>query len=254
VRCFRQLGDQRGEGIGLAVQARLLNQEDTNDVRAGELAAAGLRLSVASQDPRLGVLLRCEFAVNRYLLGRLDEADALLSEIVPEIQGSDSFTAMTALATWGDCALARGQFDAAAFRFGEALRASYGMPMNELISCLAIAAALAGLGRDGEAIEVVSATEAGSAREGLEWVLNHVSATQQQLLDEARARLGQPHIDEATRRGRNHGRDEALEFALSLAAEYAPKKDAAQPHRHAGGVCSPTRIRQAGRSTPSSPA
>ena len=235
VRCLRQLGDERGEAIGLAVQARLLNQEGTKDARAGALAAAGLRLSVASHDPRLQVLLRCEFAVNQFYLGRLDEADALLSEIVPEIQRSDSFTAMTALGAWGDCALARGQFDAAAFRHGEALRASLGMPMNEFIGCLAIAAALAGLSRDKEVIEVFSATEAATQREGLKWVMSHVSATEQLLLDRARARLGETSVAEATQRGRNLGRDELLEFALSLASEYAPKRDPAP-----GGVYSAT--------------
>ena len=34
VRCLRHLRDQRGEAIGLAVQARLLNQEGTRDARA----------------------------------------------------------------------------------------------------------------------------------------------------------------------------------------------------------------------------
>ena len=240
VRCLRQLGDERGEAIGLAVQARLLNQKGTKDARAGALAAAGLCLPVASHDPRLQVLLRCEYAVNQFHLGRLDEADALLSEIVPEVQRSDSFTAMTALGTWGDCALARGQFDAAAFRLGEGLRASLGMPMNELVGCLAIAAALAGLGRDADAIEVVSATEAASVREGLQWVMSHVSATEQQLLDQAGARLGRPGAAEATKRGRDHGRDELLEFALSLASEYAPKQDPGLPRRRAGGVYSAT--------------
>jgi len=229
VRCLRELGDERGEAIGLAVQARLLNQEGTRDARAGKLAAAGLRLSVASHDPGLQVLLRCEFAVNQFYLGHLDRADALLSEIVPEIQRSDSFSAMTALGTWADCALARGQFEAALFRLGEALRASLGMPMNECIGCLAIAAALAGLGRDAEAIDVVSAVEAVSAREGLGWVMNHVSPPEQQRLDQARARLGQPGVAEASKRGRDRGRDELLEFALALPSDYAPKQDPALP-------------------------
>lgn len=227
VRCLRQLGDERAEAIGLAMQARLLNQEGTKDARAGELAAAGLRLSAASHDPRLRVLLTCEFATNQYFLGRLDEADALLTEIVPQIHDRGSFTAMTALGTWGDCAVARGQFDAAVFRFGEALRASLGMPMNEFIGCLAIAAALSGLGRDAEVIEVVSATDAASAREGLTWVMSHIDATEQQLLEQARARLGQPGVTEATKRGRDRGRDELIEFALSLASDYAPKQDPA---------------------------
>ena len=64
-----------------------------------------------------------------------------------------------------------------------------------------------------------SATEAATQREGLEWVMSHVSATEQLLLDRARARLGETSVAEATQRGRNLGRDELLEFALSLASE-----------------------------------
>jgi len=168
-------------------------------------------------------------------LGRLDEADALLSEIVPEVQRRDSFTAMTALGAWGDCAMVRGRYEAAAFRLGEALRASLGMPMNEFICCLGIAAALAGLGRDAEAVEVVSATEAACAREGLAWVMSHTSATEQQLLDQVRARIGPSGVAEATRRGANRGRDELIEFALSLAAEYTPKPDPAPREHRSGG-------------------
>jgi predicted ATPase/class 3 adenylate cyclase len=236
VRCLRALGEQQGEAIGLAIQARLLNQQGTKDARAGELAAAGLGLPVTARDPRLRALLSCEFAVNQFYLGRLDEADALLSEIVPEVQRSDSFTAMTALAAWGDCAMARGRHDAAAFRLGEAVRASLGMPMNEFIGCLGIAAALAGLGRDTEAIELVSATEAATEREGLARVLSHTGATEQQLLERARARLGPSGVAEATRRGRERGRDELLKFALSLAAEYAPTQEPAQRQHRSGGL------------------
>ena len=200
VRCLRHLRDQRGEAIGLAVQARLLNQEGTRDARAGELAAAGLRLSVASHDPRLQALLRCEFAVNQFYLGRLDKADALLSEIVPEIQRSDSFTAMTALGAWVTALGSRPvRSGGVPSRRGIARVARYA---NERVHRLPLDRGGAGRSRSGCGGDRRGFRGGGRKHSrGPQVVMSHLSAPEQQLLDHARAQLGQPGVAEATSRG-----------------------------------------------------
>jgi tetratricopeptide (TPR) repeat protein len=220
--CRRWLGDQTREAVARAAQAHLLFQSGIDDARAGNLLEAALALPLVDRNPQLRALLVGELALYHYLLGRIEEADPIFSEILADSRLDGSFISMCAMDCWGDLAIARGEFDVALHRYTHTLRRARVMPINGLFVCSGIARALAGLGEDAAAIELDAGVEANIDREGSRWARETLAPTpdaELQLMAAARSRLGSDAAAEAQRRGRARGRDELIDFALALADE-----------------------------------
>jgi hypothetical protein len=221
--CRRTLGDHSREAVARAVQAHLLNQTGIDDERAGDLLEAALALPL-DPNPQLRALLLGELALHHYLLGRIEEADPIFSEILADSRLDGSFASMCAMDCWGDLAMARGEFDVALHRYAHTLRRVRVMPINGLFVCSGIAHALAGLGDDAAAIELDAGVEANMDREGSRWARETLTPTpdnELQLMAAVRARLGSDAAAQAQRRGGARERDELIDLALALADEHA---------------------------------
>ena len=224
--CRRSLGDHTREAVARAVQAHLLGQSGIFDERAADLLQAALTLPPVDHSPQLRALLMGELALYHVDLGRIEEADPVLTEILADSRLDGSFISMCAMGCWGDLAMARDQFDIALGRYAHTLRAARVMPINGLLICSGIAHALAGLGQDAEAVELDAGVEANIDREGSRWVVETLAPAPQrevQLIAAARARLGNDAAAQAQRRGRDHERDPLIDLALALADEHTAR-------------------------------
>ena len=167
--CRRRLGDHTREAVTRAVQAHLLGQSGICDERARDLLEAALALPPVDHNPQLRALLVGELALYHVDLGRIEEADPILSEILADSRLDGSFISMCAMDCWGDLAMAGDEFGVALHRYARTLRAARVMPINGLFMCSGIARALAGLGEDAAAVEVDAGVEANFDREGSLW-------------------------------------------------------------------------------------
>lgn len=219
--CYRALGDERGEGLAVAIQAQLLNQSLVKDGRAAESLRRALESPAAQHDPRLRAFLLGELGINHYVMGRLDEAEALLSQVVDDPRIADSYIHSAAVSWWGDCALDRGEFAVALGRFAASLRLSGSTRFNALIQCAEIAVALAGLGYDAQAIEVMAAAQAIVERDDLGRLDDSMWGDRLRLLDAARDRLGESAVAKAQEQGRARDAQDVIDWALALADEHA---------------------------------
>ncbi len=218
-RCRRQLGDEAGEAVAVAIQAQILSQTGTQDDHVAERLTAVLTLPTVQHEPHLRALVRGELAQNHEVMGRIAEAEELVSEICSDQRLTDTFIGMAALNCWGDCAMAQGQFAAALGRYAAVARQVRGsMPLNELAVSLGIAEALAGLERDAEAIELRSAAEA-AARGALRAtaLVETPSPRADALLAASRTRLGEPAAARAREAGCATRHGQLLDLALQLA-------------------------------------
>jgi hypothetical protein len=187
--------------------------------RARELLDAALALPAVRADRRLEDLVGVEVAINRFAAGAIDEAEALLSEVVAD-PGRTDFFSQFADSYLADCAVIRGEYDEALPRYAEILQRMRGTQLhNVLLQCLCMATALAGLGRDREAVELLEAVQAAGEREGIE--LPDELSMAPQLVADARARLGREACAQARRRGRERDVDDIVSWALSLPASVA---------------------------------
>jgi predicted ATPase/class 3 adenylate cyclase len=224
--CRRRLDDHTREAVARAVQAHLLGQSGIYDERAAHLLTAALTLPAVDHNPQLRALLMGELALHHVNLGRTEEADPILSEILADSRLDGSFISMCAMDCWGDLAMARDEFDIALDRYAHTLRAARVMPINGLQICSGIARALAGLGQDDVAVELDAGVEANFEREGSVWARESIAPAPQrelQLMAAARTRLGSDAAAQARRRGRDHERDELIDLALALADEHAAR-------------------------------
>src|SRR5579872_1127045 len=222
--CRHRLGDQVRETITIAVQAHLLHQSGIADERAGNLLHAALALPAVDHNHQLRALLEGELALYHVLLGRVEQADPIISRILGDSRLEGSFISMCAMDCWGDLAIARNEFDIALHRYAHTLRRTRAMPINGLLVCSGIAAALAGLGEDCAAIELDAGVEANIDREGVRWArdtLGPPPETEIELMRAARARLGPEATAEAELRGRDHERHDLIDLALAMAGEHA---------------------------------
>jgi predicted ATPase/class 3 adenylate cyclase len=220
---WRRLGDQRGEAMALVTAAHMLGfarvEEDVE--RARELLDAAGALPAVRADRRLEDLIGVEVAINRFAAGAIDDAEALLAEVEADAGRTDFFSQFAG-SYLADCAVIRGEYDEALPRYAEILRRMRGTQLhNVLLQCHCMATALAGLGRDREAVELIEATQAVGEREGID--LPDELSIAPQLLAGARARLGQEACAQARRRGRERERDvdDIVSWALSLPASVA---------------------------------
>jgi len=224
--CRRRLGDHTREAVTRAVQAHLLGQSGICDERARDLLEAALALPPVDHNPQLRALLVGELALYHVDLGRIEEADPILSEILADSRLDGSFISMCAMDCWGDLAMAGDEFGVALHRYARTLRAARVMPINGLFICSGIARALAGLGEDAAAVEVDAGVEANFDREGSLWARETLAPApyrELQLMAAARARLGSDAAGQAQLRGRDHARDELIDLALALANEHAAR-------------------------------
>ena len=165
--CLRRLGDERGEVLAVAIEAHMRAFAGSGGTaRARQLLDAALLLPAARADLRLEQVLRGEIAITLVEAGEVDEAEPMLAEMIAD-PGRTDFTTGFAWGYWADCALARGNYDAALERYAETLWRFRAMQLhNVLVQCFSIATALAGLGRDAEAIELMAAVQAVGERGG----------------------------------------------------------------------------------------
>ncbi len=227
--CRRRLGDHTREAVACAVQAHLLYQSGIVDERVGDLLQAALALPPVEVNPQLWALLEGELALHHYQLGRSEEADPIISEILADSRLDGSFISMCATTCSGDIAMARAEFDVALHRYAQTLRGARLMPINGLFVCSEIARALAGLGEDAAAIELDAGVEANIDREGARWVRETLAPAPDrdiQLMAAAQTRLGSQAAAQAQRRGRDLEREELIDLALALADEYATRRAA----------------------------
>jgi tetratricopeptide (TPR) repeat protein len=224
--CRRSLGDHTREAVARAVQAHLLGQSGIFDERAADLLQAALTLPPVDHNPQLRALLMGELALYHVDLGRIEEADPVLTEILADSRLDGSFISICAMDCWGDLAMARDQFDIALGRYAHTLRAARVMPINGLLICSGIARALAGLAQDAAAVELDAGVEANIDQEGSRWAVETLAPVPQrevQLIAAARARLGNDAAAQAQRRGRDHERDALIDLALALADEHTAR-------------------------------
>jgi tetratricopeptide (TPR) repeat protein len=222
-RC-RQLGDQRGEALALFREAHMMTFLAPDDVARGrELLDAALALPAVQADRRLQELLQGEIAINLYAAGALDAAEPILREIVAD-PGRTDWAAETASSYLGDCEMRRGRYAEALPHYVDALRRLRGTQLhNALIQCDSVSIALAGLGRDEEAIELGAATQAVADRDGAVGLPepDDLLPDAPELLAASRARVGGAVAAEAERRGRARDLDDLLSWVASIAAPVA---------------------------------
>jgi predicted ATPase/class 3 adenylate cyclase len=217
--CLRRLGDHHGEALALALQANILTlRGGSGAAQARKLAERAMRSPASTDDPRLEELLRVEVARCDLVTGHLDEAEATLSEIVSQ-PGRSDMVAELAWFDWAECALARADYAAAITRYAETLRRLHGMQLlNVMLVCSGIVAALAGLARDADAIELLSAIREIGKRGEIE-LPEEPASPRARFVTASRARLGEDAVARAERAGRARDLDETISWVLSLATE-----------------------------------
>jgi hypothetical protein len=127
------------------------------------------------------------------------------------------FGALFAQSLWADCAFLRGRYHDAIERYAEMLRRLGGTQLdNQLLQVYGVATALAGLGRDREALEMLAAARGVAEREGGMDLRDDVLPEGAEALRAARLRLGEGAAEAA---GRGPALDLAalVSWALSLA-------------------------------------
>jgi predicted ATPase/class 3 adenylate cyclase len=219
-----QIGDQSGaaQATTLQIEALLLSSAKPDVAHARELLDTTMRLPAVRADPRLDGLLRYALAVSHSVTGSLDEAERMLADIIAEPHRTDH-GAVAAMSVWADCALSRGRYEDALSRYTETLRSVRGTQFfNTLLQCWGIAAALAGLGRDGEAIAIVETIHAVGERDGAVELREEVAPwTGAEMLGAARTRLGDLAVARAREGARRRDLDDLVALALSTAATAA---------------------------------
>jgi predicted ATPase len=222
-RC-RQLGDQRGEALGLIREAHMLTFLAPDDVARGrELLDAALALPPVQADRRLQDYVQAEIAMNLYAAGALDDAEPILREIAADA-GRTDWGSDAASSYLGDCEMRRGRYAEAVPHYVDALRRLRGTQLhNALIQCDSVAIAMAGLGRDAEAIELRAATQAVGERDATIGLpeSDELIPEGPELLAASRARLGDAAAAEAERRGRARDLDDLVSWVALLAAPVA---------------------------------
>jgi predicted ATPase/class 3 adenylate cyclase len=222
-RC-RQLGDHSGEALALIREAHMLTFLAPDDVARGrELLDAALALPPVQADRRLQEYVQGEIAINLYAAGALDDAEPILREIVAD-PGRTDWASDAASSYLGDCEMRRGRYAEALPHYVDALRRLRGTQLhNALIQCDSVSIALAGLGRDAEAIELRAATQAVGDRDGTVGLPepDELIPDGPELLAASRARLRDAAAAEAERRGRARDLDDLVSWVASLAAPVA---------------------------------
>jgi hypothetical protein len=118
----------------------------------------------------------------------------------------------------------RGRYAEAMPHYVDALRRLRGTQLhNALIQCDSVSIALAGLGRDAEAIELRAATQAVGERDATIGLPepDELIPDGPELLAASRARLGDAAAAEAERRGRARDLDDLVSWVALLAAPVA---------------------------------
>ena len=215
----RVLGDPHAEVIALCLAAHVYTFVDNG--RAGQLLDEARSRLPGTTDPRLGDFVEAEIAVHLVWAGDLDAAEPMFRAILADESRTD-FGADFAASYLADCAVMRGKYDEALPHYATTLRRLRGRQAhNVLLQCFGIATALAGLGRDSDAIELISAVHAiAVSRDGAE-IPEELGVGTADLLAGARERLGPDAVTEAERRGRRRDFDETVEWALELADRVA---------------------------------
>ena len=221
--CGRRIGDDRLALFATFLEAHIASMYlgDAGRARARERLDALSDEPVVQADYRLRSLLDGEVAINRFESGAIDEADEIFAALAAD-RGRRDFFDVAAWSYWADCALARGYYAAAVERYVETLRRIGGAQLfNSMLQCFLIAHALAGLGRDHEAVELLSAIRAAAQRDGGIELPDDLPHAPIHLMAHARARLGEEAVARAQERGRARDFEDTVAWTFSIASELA---------------------------------
>jgi predicted ATPase/class 3 adenylate cyclase len=215
VEASRRLGDQRSEALALIQTAHMLSFLGQADFASGpDLLDAARALPPAHADRRIRDLIDGVTAITLFTSNSIDEAEPILAGIVADSRRTD-FSADFASSYMADCALMRRRYDDALARGVDCVRKMRLTQIhNVLLQCLAIVMALAGLGRDSEAIELLAAIGAVGEREGIELPTDLYDLPE--LLPASRERLGVGAVAQAEHRGRNRELEDIVSWVLSM--------------------------------------
>jgi hypothetical protein len=217
----RRLGNERGAMVSALMQAHFMSNYLGEDgcARAAELLEQVWGEPALQADPRLRSLHQGQVAINRVNAGALDEADAILTAITAD-PGRRDFFEMAAWSYWADCALLRGEYESAVERYIETMRRIRGGQLhNMLLQIYGIAGALAGLGHDEQAVELMAAIQAVGERDGGIELPEDMQPEVAGLMETARSRLGDAAVADARRRGRERDFEDAVARTFAIAAE-----------------------------------
>jgi hypothetical protein len=140
----------------------------------------------------------------------------MLTEMIAD-QGRTDFVAQGAMSYWADSAMGRRHYGDALARYAEDLRRMRGTQLhNVLLQCFGIAAALAGLGCDSDAIELMAGVRAVGEHDGAIDIPEDLAPGSGDLLAASRARLGDEAVAQARARGRARSLDDLVSWALSM--------------------------------------
>lgn len=198
------------------------------EARAAVAEAAELAVRIGA-DPRwldyLDGTLAC------VLLGEEDyeAAEVALAKIIAHPERTD-FAAEGAMGAWADCAMLRHAYADALWRSNTAAAKRYVEdPINTLGQLTCSAAALAGLGRDREAVELFAATQHAAAHEfGMREPARYNGVDVDSYMAAAAARLGPSEWARRSALGTRHTYAETIAWATRLAEPASPAVTADQ--------------------------
>jgi predicted ATPase/class 3 adenylate cyclase len=215
---YRRLGNVRAEARALVQAAHLLTFLDQDEIARGrELLRTAGEAVAADPDPRIADLIESAVAINLFASGDWDGAETMLGDISADSTRTDllSFFAPSYMA---DCAVMSGRFEQALARFAAYVRVLRGTDThNMLLQCAGIVVALAGLGRDAEAIELQAAIIATLPRYSHIHLERELYPQGPELLERSRTRLGQRAVAEAEQRGAARTIEDIEAWVVSMA-------------------------------------
>jgi predicted ATPase len=216
---YRQIGNTRGEVLGLAQAAHILTFLGPDEIARGRelLRTAG---EVAERDPdrRITDLLESSVAINHFSSGDYDRAEALLRDIYADTTRTDHISSF-ALSYLADCAVMTGRYEEALGRFAAFVREIRGTDThNVLLQCVGIVVALSGLSRDADAVELNTAIAATMPPHSEILLGANLYPAGADLLERSRERLGPRAVAEAEQRGASRTVEDIEAWVVSMAA------------------------------------
>jgi hypothetical protein len=213
VRCHRRTADVGTLLSTISTHAHMLTVADRGPA-ARAFVAEGLELAAGYPDPRFRDQLEGTLAFAAVIERNYDEAEERLQAILARPERTD-FAAHGAMSYLADCALGRGDAQAALRRYAAALQVELRNTdeNNAVLQLIGIATSLATLGRDSEAATMFGAVERFSARIGM----NRASMLDQGGVPELVQRLGAGEFERLRARGGELTVDQAAELAYQFA-------------------------------------
>jgi hypothetical protein len=221
--CYRQNGITRGQALGLSQAAHVLTFLGPDQIARGRelLRVAG---EVAARDPdrRITDLLESSLAINHFASGDLETAEAMLRDIYADTARTDLISSF-ALSYLADCAVMAGRYEEALGRFAAFVREIRGTDThNVLLQCVGIVAALSGLGRDAEAVELHAAVAATMPPHSSILQVADLYPDGPDMLERSRERLGPRAVAEAEQRGASRTVEDIEAWVVSMAPASVP--------------------------------